>query len=99
MINKKFFKTKDECEVTFEYANEGASEVALVSNFNDWEPVPMTKASKAGSPFRVKVRMPKGGEYQFRYQVDGSYWANDEDADAYWPNEFGETNGVVNTNE
>jgi 1,4-alpha-glucan branching enzyme len=99
MISKKFFKTKDECEVTFEYNNEGASEVTVVGDFNGWEPVPMKRAKKTGSPFRTKVRMPKGGEYQFRYHVDGNYWANDEDADAYWPNEFGETNSVVNTNE
>ena len=99
MIVKKFFKTKDDCEVTFEYANESAGEVALVGDFNDWEPIAMKQAKKAGSPFRVKVRMPKNGEYQFRYYVDGSYWANDEGADAYWPNEFGDTNSVVNTGE
>ena len=99
MIAKKFFKTKDECDVVFEYTNENAGEVALVGEFNDWEPIAMKQAKKAGSPFRVKVRMPKNGEYQFRYYVDGSYWANDEAADAYWPNEFGDTNGVVNTYE
>lgn len=99
MINKKFFKTKDECEVTFEYFNEGASEVAVAGDFNGWELVPMKKAKKADSPFRAKIRLPKGGEYQFRYYVDGSYWANDDAADAYWPNEFGDTNSVVNTND
>ncbi len=99
MITKKFFKTKDECEVTFVYDNESASEVALVAEFNAWEPVAMKQAKKAGSPFRVKARMPKNGEFQFRYLVDGSYWANDDGADAYWPNEFGDTNSVVNTIE
>ena len=99
MLNKKFFKTLDECEVTFEYDNESASVVALVGDFNGWEPVSMTKAKKAGSPYKVKARMPKNGEFQFRYYVDGSYWANDDAADAYWPNEFGDTNSVVNNYE
>jgi 1,4-alpha-glucan branching enzyme len=99
MITKKFFKTLDECEVTFTYDNESATGVSLVGDYNGWEPVAMKKANKAGSPFRVKVRLPKGGEYQFRYHVDDSYWANDDGADAYWPNEFGETNSVVNTYE
>jgi 1,4-alpha-glucan branching enzyme len=99
MITKKFFKTLDECDVTFEYYNEGASDVAIAGDFNNWEPTPMKKANKADSPYRLKVRMPKDGEYQFRYYVDGSYWANDDAADAYWPNEFGETNSVVRTSE
>ena len=99
MIKKKFFKTVDECEVTFEYTNESATDVALVGDYNGWEPVAMTRAKKVDSPFKAKVRLPKNGEYQFRYFVDGSYWANDESADAYWPNEFGDTNSVVNTYE
>ncbi len=99
MLMKKFFKTKNECEVTFVYDNDSASEVALAGDFNNWEPELMKRANKAGSPYRLKVRMPKDGEYQFRYYVDGSYWANDADADAYWPNEFGDTNSVVDTHE
>jgi 1,4-alpha-glucan branching enzyme len=99
MLQKKYFKTKDECEVTFEYANESATDVSLVGEFTGWEPLPMKKASGAGNPFRLKVRVPKNGEFQFRYFVDGSYWANDDGADAYWPNEFGDSNSVVNTFE
>jgi 1,4-alpha-glucan branching enzyme len=99
MLTKKYFKTNDECEVTFDYENEGATEVTLVGEFNGWEPVPMKKAKKAGSPYRAKVRVPKNGEFQFRYYVDGGYWVNDAAADAYWPNEFGDTNSVVNTYE
>jgi 1,4-alpha-glucan branching enzyme len=99
MLTKKFFKTVDECEVTFEYENESAAEVTLVGEFNGWEPVPMKNAKKADSSYRAKVRLPKNGEFQFRYYVDGSYWANDAAADAYWPNEFGDSNSVVNTHE
>ena len=85
--------------MTFEYANESAGEVALVGDFYDWEPIAMKQAKKADSPFRGKVRKPKNGEYQFRYYVDGSYGANDDGADAFWPNEFGTDNSVVNTYE
>lgn len=97
MIKKRFFKTKDDCEITFEYDGEHANEAALVADFNDWKPLPMKKAKKAGSPFRIKVRLPKESEYQFRYFVDHHTWANDEAADAYQANEFGESNGVLST--
>ena len=95
MLKKKFFKTKDECEVTFELNVETADSVALVGEFNDWQPVEM-KQTKAG-PFAAKVRLPKDGQFQFRYLVDTHNWRNDEAADAYWTNEFGGNNSVVST--
>ncbi|MCA9940747.1 MAG: isoamylase early set domain-containing protein [Anaerolineales bacterium] len=95
MLQKRFFKTKDECEVTFQFTPEDADQVVLVCEQNGWNPIPMTQ-NKAGA-FRAKVRLPKGGEYQFRYLVDGVSWYNDEAADAYRPNEHGGDNGVVFT--
>ncbi len=47
MINKKFLKTKDEVEVTFECdAPQAASEVAIVADFLGWKPEPMKKVAK-----------------------------------------------------
>ena len=95
MLKKKFFKTKDECEVTFEINVENADQVELVSEHNGWEPIEM-KQVKNG-PFRTKVRMPIEGQFQFRYLVDGAEWRNDEAADAYWANEHGTDNSVIFT--
>jgi 1,4-alpha-glucan branching enzyme len=94
MLKKRYFKTKSECEVTFEHTAP-ATEVALVIEANNWEPVTMKKGK--GDTFQAKVRLPMDGRYQFRYLVDKANWANDEAADAYWPNEYGETNSVVDT--
>ena len=85
-------------EVTFEYP-EDANKVAVVGEFADWEPLEMNKAKKGDNPFRLKVRLPKEGQYQFRYLVDQEEWVNDDEADDYWPNEFGEHNSVVSTHE
>ena len=95
MLKKKFFKTKDECEVTFEVNAENADQVALVSEHNGWEPIEMKQAKNG--PFRAKVRLPKDGEFQFRYLVDGETWQNDEAADAYLTNEHGSENSVIST--
>jgi len=95
MINKKFFKTKDECEVTFAVAAENAESVVLVAEFNNWKPVAM-KPAKDGA-FKAKTRLPKEGQFQFRYLVDAREWHNDEAADAYQPNEYGEANSIVST--
>jgi len=95
MLAKKYFKTKDECEVTFELDAGNAQEAVLVCEANNWEPVAMKKARDGA--FRAKVRLPKEGHFQFRYLVDNGNWCNDEAADAYWPNEYGSENSVVFT--
>lgn len=97
MLKKKFFKTKDECEVTFAFDANGADSVALVGEFNDWEPIAMKKAKSKNAPFKTKVRLPKDGQFQFRYLVDENKWENDEAADAYWANDQGTDNSVVFT--
>jgi 1,4-alpha-glucan branching enzyme len=97
MLSKKFFKTKEGCEVTFEFAADNAEEVALICESNDWQPIAMKK-SKEG-PFRTKVRLPKDSRFQFRYLVNNEAWLNDDTADAYWLNEYGSQNSVVFTSE
>lgn len=96
MLEKKFFKTKDEAEVTFEFSREDASSVALLGDFTDWQPVPM-KFNKKQKTFRAKVRLPKNGTFHFRYLINDSEWENDYQADQYVPNEFGSENSVVIT--
>ena len=96
MLKKKYFKTKDECEVTFELETAEAKSVALVSETNGWQPVKMSKRRKDGV-YYAKVRLPKEGQFQFRYLIDGQSWVNDSAADGYVPNEFGGENSVVIT--
>ena len=96
MLKKKYFKTKDECEITFEYEGESAGHVALVTEANGWQPVPMSKRRKDGV-FYTKMRFPKESRFQFRYLLDDQTWVNDAAADAYVTNEFGGDNGIVDT--
>ena len=95
MLKKKYFKTKEECEVTFELLAE-AHDVALVSESNGWEPVTM-KQRKKDNAFYTRVRLSNENQYEFRYLIDGSLWANDEAADGYVSNEFGGQNSLVKT--
>lgn len=95
MLKKRFFKTIDECEVTFHLEPQDAESVALVIESNDWKPISMDKL-KSG-PFKTTLRLPLDSRVQFRYLIDGEIWQNDDTADAHVPNEFGETNSVVET--
>ena len=96
MINKRFFKTKDEVEVTFELDATNVDSAVLMADFLDWQPIKMKKVTKSKS-FKYKTRLPKDSEFQFRYLVNENEWVNDVDADNYVPNGFGADNCIVKT--
>ncbi|SIO95856.1 isoamylase early set domain-containing protein [Vibrio spartinae] len=99
MISKRFFKTKNEVEVTFELdIPETASHVAIVADFLDWKPEPMKKVAKS-STYKYKARLPKDQEYQFRYLLEETQWMNDPNAEQYIPNGYGEDNCLVSTHQ
>jgi 1,4-alpha-glucan branching enzyme len=98
MFKKKFLKTK--CKVTFEVPEsiaEGAEEVYLVGDFNDWEETGTPMDKKRGNRFTITLDLDLGREYQYRYLVDGKEWHNDWNADKYVPNPFSGDNSVVST--
>ncbi len=97
MLSKRFFKTKDEVEITFEVDRPGINTADWVSEFTGWEPVAMHRTARGKGPFQLRVRIPKGRQVQFRYLFDGHLWENDDAADAYWPNDQGSDNSVVST--
>ena len=97
-IINQYLKTKPLCKVTFTLpAHRGisAEQVALLGEFNDWDPaaLPMKK-SKIGD-FTATVNLEKNKEYQFRYLINGGTWLNDEAADCYQPSPVSYDNNSV----
>jgi nuclear transport factor 2 (NTF2) superfamily protein len=43
----------------------------------------------------VSVKLDPGQRYAFRYIDEAGRWFNEDDADAYEYNEFGETNCII----
>ncbi|BHH85312.1 isoamylase early set domain-containing protein [Desulforhopalus sp. 52FAK] len=96
MLTKNYSKTGKICRVTFRYNNpENAAVATLVGDFNSWsfQNNPMKKR-KDGS-FSTTLSLLAGNSYAFRYVLNGNTWVNDEKADNYQPNDFGEDNSVV----
>lgn len=98
MLKKRFFKTKDEVEVTFEVSQNHWESAHVAGEFNNWKPEPMTLVKKSGL-FKYKTRLPKEQKVQFRYLFNKHQWANDPQADDYVANDFGSDNGVVLTSK
>lgn len=100
MLKKSYSKTGRSCRVTFKLPTEilpgeSAETVAVLGEFNEWEPAatPMTKR-KDGS-FSVTLSLDADNEYRFRYLVDGEVWVNDEEADQLVYNQFGSQDSVL----
>lgn len=89
MIKKVFTPKRTVCKVTFRIPGEWAEETAsIVGDFNNWDPESDILAKKNGS-WETTLRFKPETEYKFRYFLDGSRWANDEEADDYLSNSFG----------
>jgi 1,4-alpha-glucan branching enzyme len=96
MLTKKFFKTKSEVEVTFEFNRADVTSAVLLGDFNGWKAIEM-KLNKKTKSFKAKVKLPKDDTFHFRYLLNDTEWENDYEADQYLPNEFGSENSVVST--
>jgi 1,4-alpha-glucan branching enzyme len=96
MINKSFYNNGNTCRVTFRHVPvETAESVHLVSDLDNWDTTarPMTRR-KDGS-FSTSLVLRSGTQVQFRYLVDGETWINDDQADEFVNNDYGEADGVV----
>ncbi len=85
-IKKQFSKSKPVCKVTFTLDAElinGAKEVAVLGEFNNWDPSETTMRKLKDGSFTKTLELEVGQEYQFRYLLDGERWINDTEADKY----------------
>lgn len=98
-LKKQYLKSKPVCKVTFSVNAElleGAKEVAVLGEFNAWDPSEATMRKLKDGSFTKTLELEAGREYQFRYLVDGERWINDIEADKYtYSGVAAEENSVV----
>ena len=105
-ITKTFLPDKGICKVVFtlpEVVGDHAKKVAIVGDFNSWNPDQnLMRADKHGH-FNCTLELPVGKLYEFRYLIDDIHWVNEWDADAYAPTPYAEVYNMiiscVDTNE
>lgn len=94
-ISKQYLKTKPVCKVTFTVPAEDAKKVAVVGDFNNWNPKGSALKKLKNGSFKGSFDLPKDNTYEFKYLIDGEY-VNDGGADRYqWNNYAGTENGVL----
>lgn len=94
MIKREVARNKKEVKVTFVQSLNGQS-ISVLGDFNSWDPAKGKLVKRANGTASLSVTMEPGTEVQFRYMREDGSWFNDEAADSYAPNGFGETNSVI----
>ena len=98
-VTKKFLKSKPKCKVTFRLESEeakNAKAASLVGDFNGWNPKKAKMKKLKNGTFTTTIDLDVGNAYEFRYQLDGGVWVNDDAADQYVPTGVSlEENSVV----
>lgn len=80
-----------EDEVLFVMPAPNAKSVAVVGNFNNWSPTPLSDPDGDGI-WTARIPLPPG-RYEYAFVVDGHWWGQDPLADDY-VRSFGQYNSV-----
>ncbi|MER2600703.1 MAG: isoamylase early set domain-containing protein [Caldilineales bacterium] len=99
MIKKQYVRTKhgSKCRLTFVLPELiWADSVFVVGSFNAWDKTASPMHQDGNGQWKAVVEVDPGAVVQFRYLCDGD-WINDNQADAYWLNDYGGHNSVVFT--
>lgn len=81
--------------VLFEYFDPSAQVVALVGDFNQWNPEGKPMKRDAGGLWKVKVSLAPG-TYQYKFVVNGERWEEDPLNLQRVMNEHGTFNSIRN---
>lgn len=94
-IKKQFAKTKPVCKVTFSIAANEAKDVAVIGDFNNWDPKAGVLGKMKTGTFKGTFDINKDASYEFKYVIDGAF-VNEPEADSFLWNDFaGAENSVL----
>ncbi len=96
MIKKTYVKKNNSYRVTFKLEFEVESEdIYLCGDFNEWntKQYKMKRLKKGG--YSKTIELSPGEKYHFKYFLGGDNWVNDDKADEYVSNEYGQEDSVV----
>ena len=96
MINKRPSRNKGKVIVTFEIPDSvWADRMHLVGDFDEWDRESLPFHHNGRDLWQVEVELEQGGEYHFRYLIDGDDWRSDLHADRHVAGADGINDSVV----
>lgn len=94
MIKREQSRKDKKVKITFMQPATGKA-VAVLGDFNGWNPAKGRLVKRANGMASHSVAVAPGTRVVFRYRSEDGVWFNDEAADTYIANEYGEANSVV----
>ena len=97
-VEKRYLKSKPVCKVKFvapEPLAHESKKIYLAGDFNGWNFEETVLKKQKNGTLATTLDLDTGGEYQYRYVLDGKRWENDYDADKYVASSVGVDNSVV----
>ncbi|MDX1362749.1 isoamylase early set domain-containing protein [Arenibacter latericius] len=94
-ISKQYLKTKPICKVTFSVEAKDAKKVAVVGDFNNWDPKESTLKKLKNGTFKGAVNLPKDSTFEFKYLVDGEFVNELEGDGLKWNDYAGAENSLL----
>ncbi len=76
------------------FVNPSARSVALVGDFNGWDPAATPMRAAANGLWTAEVRLP-AGRHLYAFVVDGTTWLADPEAPRSSDDDFGKPNSVL----
>ncbi len=98
MIIKKTVDRGARVKVTFTVPADGPQRIAVVGDFNDWNPY-ATPMRKRGDVRSASITLDTGRRYAFRYLAENGHWFNDDQADGFEANSTGDTNCILDVSQ
>lgn len=89
-------KMGDGVEVRLILVAPGARQVAVVGDWNDWDPLaqPLDDSDGDGT-WELRFRVEPGRDYEYQFVVDEAEWISDPDALLQVDDGFGGTNSIL----
>lgn len=95
MIGTAPLEGREQLKVTFAVpADIVDGEVAVVGDFNGWDPS-ADPLSRCDGWLRATLTVEPGRCYRFRYLAAGGRWFNDPEVGVYEPNGMGDDNSIL----
>ena len=99
MIKKVNKRDSNQVKVTFVLPDDHphGGDLSVAGDFNDWTPGEHRFVRRSNHTYSTNVMLPEDSRFNFRYYSEENGWINEEDADDFEANDFGETDCVVTT--
>ncbi|WP_372635636.1 hypothetical protein [Fodinibius sp.] len=86
---------EEEVILRFFYIDEEAQSVSVAGDFNDWEPVELTRQEVNGEQVWTGLISVKRGEHHYMFVKNGEQWVTDPLAPVHRDDGFGNKNAVI----